>query len=190
MLVNAPSLEARLLECFRLLAPPLPPLLLLLLALNCGIHMPVNPCFTTLLSDPVHVSDANYPSYQAGLACMPLVCRPLSSSVYDSSWVAHPNPDTQARIERAMSQRMFLVDRLDATAAPGGGWAGAGGSGAAVRQRFSVLGSTGNVYTVTLSDSGNVCTCPDNYKSRGRCKHVLFVLLKVGSSSPIGKVVC
>ena len=69
---------------------------------------------------------------------------------------------------------MFLVDRLDAGAgAGGGGWA------VALRQRFSVLGSTGNVYTVTIGEAGNSCTCPDNYKARGRCKHALFVLLKV-----------
>lgn len=88
-----------------------------------------------------------------------------------NSWVPRPDLDTQSRIERALSQRMFLVDRLDAA---GGAW-----GGEAVRQRFSVLGSTGNVYTVTIGDAGNSCTCPDNSRSRGRCKHALFVLLKV-----------
>ncbi|KAJ3692076.1 hypothetical protein LUZ60_012426 [Juncus effusus] len=40
---------------------------------------------------------------------------------------------------------------------------------------FYILGSTGNVYTVTLSAVPS-CTCPDRSVP---CKHVLFVLLRV-----------
>ncbi|KAG0455936.1 hypothetical protein HPP92_023724 [Vanilla planifolia] len=40
---------------------------------------------------------------------------------------------------------------------------------------FHVLGSTGNVYVVMLVSSPT-CTCPDR---SSRCKHILFVLLRV-----------
>ncbi|KAM0968529.1 hypothetical protein ACFX13_017170 [Malus domestica] len=40
---------------------------------------------------------------------------------------------------------------------------------------FSVLGATGNVYTVSLSATPS-CTCPDRTTP---CKHILFVFLRV-----------
>ncbi|KAK1264734.1 hypothetical protein QJS04_geneDACA015665 [Acorus gramineus] len=46
--------------------------------------------------------------------------------------------------------------------------------------RFSILGATGNVYSVALSADPK-CTCPDDHRRRPPvpCKHVLFVLLRV-----------
>jgi len=41
-----------------------------------------------------------------------------------------------------------------------------------------VLGSTGNVYCVSLARIPT-CTCPDFLKQRDLCKHILFVTLKV-----------
>jgi len=49
--------------------------------------------------------------------------------------------------------------------------------GGALREEFKVLGSTGNVYTVTI-DRLPECTCPDALKGN-HCKHILFVFLKV-----------
>ncbi|KAF5742489.1 hypothetical protein HS088_TW09G00538 [Tripterygium wilfordii] len=40
---------------------------------------------------------------------------------------------------------------------------------------FSILGATGNVYTVRLSTTPS-CTCPDLIRP---CKHILFVLIRV-----------
>lgn len=40
---------------------------------------------------------------------------------------------------------------------------------------FTVLGSTGNVYTVTIALTPS-CDCPDGEKN-GTCKHVIFVRL-------------
>lgn len=40
---------------------------------------------------------------------------------------------------------------------------------------FYILGSTGNVYTVTLTATPS-CTCPDRSNP---CKHILFILLRV-----------
>ncbi|KAG6911411.1 hypothetical protein DXG01_016508 [Tephrocybe rancida] len=67
------------------------------------------------------------------------------------------------RVERVMSQRFFMIDRQRA---PG-----------ELKETFSVLGSTGNVYTVTI-DSTPRCNCPDALKGN-HCKHILFILLKV-----------
>merc|ERR1712096_61588 len=44
---------------------------------------------------------------------------------------------------------------------------------------LDVLGSTGNVYRVTLSVMSNHCQCPDFAKGGGVCKHLLFVMLRV-----------
>lgn len=46
------------------------------------------------------------------------------------------------------------------------------------KKNFSVLGSTGNVYTVTIQDIPT-CTCPDYTMRHQRCKHIYFILLKV-----------
>ncbi|CAM9475269.1 unnamed protein product, partial [Phaeothamnion confervicola] len=69
------------------------------------------------------------------------------------------------RISRAMSQRMYLIERSDESAS------------GALAHRFTVLGSTGNVYEVRIA-KGPSCSCPDH--GRGNvCKHILFVFLKV-----------
>lgn len=68
------------------------------------------------------------------------------------------------RIDRAKSQRLYLltVDRhVD-------GWGAS----------FAVLGSTGNVYKVEFGIKPS-CDCPDFLKGRGLCKHVLFIWLRV-----------
>ncbi|CAG8440677.1 14563_t:CDS:2 [Cetraspora pellucida] len=49
------------------------------------------------------------------------------------------------RINRATSQRMYLISRKDLDP---------------TKKEFAILGSTGNVYTVTISHIPN-CTCPD-----------------------------
>ncbi|GBB86085.1 hypothetical protein RclHR1_12540001 [Rhizophagus clarus] len=44
-------------------------------------------------------------------------------------------------------------------------------------EEFAILGSTGNVYTVTIIHKPN-CSCPD-FKKGYLCKHIFFVYLKV-----------
>ncbi|CAB4392583.1 unnamed protein product [Rhizophagus irregularis] len=44
-------------------------------------------------------------------------------------------------------------------------------------EEFAILGSTGNVYTVTITHKPN-CSCPD-FKKGYLCKHIFFVYLKV-----------
>jgi len=67
------------------------------------------------------------------------------------------------RVERVMSQRFFMVGRSR--------------DGNELREEFSVLGSTGNVYTVII-DRIPFCDCPDATKGN-HCKHILFIFLKV-----------
>jgi len=73
-----------------------------------------------------------------------------------------------SRIERAIQQRLFLVEVSSSTTCPHHG-------GPSIT--LNVLGSTGNVYEVTISKIPR-CNCPDH--TRGNlCKHLLFVMLKV-----------
>ncbi|KDR69269.1 hypothetical protein GALMADRAFT_230775 [Galerina marginata CBS 339.88] len=67
------------------------------------------------------------------------------------------------RVERVMTQRIFMIDRQR--------------NGDELREEFSVLGSTGNVYTVVI-DHKPRCNCPDAVKGN-HCKHILFIFLKV-----------
>ncbi|KAI0647256.1 hypothetical protein C8Q79DRAFT_615946 [Trametes meyenii] len=67
------------------------------------------------------------------------------------------------RVRRVMEQRFFMIDRTR--------------NGTELREEFSVLGSTGNVYTVVI-DRKPSCNCPDALKGN-HCKHILFIFLKV-----------
>lgn len=89
-----------------------------------------------------------------------------------SKFRAQPNQDTLARIERALSQRLYLVDRHVGEDRQ--------------QQKFAVLGSTGNIYDVVIRQLPS-CTCPDNARDK-LCKHILFVflrVLRVTSSNPV-----
>jgi hypothetical protein len=44
-------------------------------------------------------------------------------------------------------------------------------------RQFAVMGSTGNVYTVTIKSSPT-CTCPDYVLRKRRCKHIFFILIR------------
>ncbi|KAI0819496.1 hypothetical protein BC628DRAFT_1016088 [Trametes gibbosa] len=67
------------------------------------------------------------------------------------------------RVTRGMTQRFFMIDRRR--------------QGTELREEFSVLGSTGNVYTVVI-DKKPSCDCPDALKGN-HCKHILFIFLRV-----------
>ncbi|KAJ7452852.1 hypothetical protein FB451DRAFT_676023 [Mycena latifolia] len=67
------------------------------------------------------------------------------------------------RVERVMTQRFFMVDRKR--------------FGGELKEEFQVLGSTGNIYTVTIQHKPS-CNCPDAQKGN-HCKHILFIFLKV-----------
>jgi predicted nucleic acid-binding Zn finger protein len=67
------------------------------------------------------------------------------------------------RLERAETQRLYLVERNQTSEAS---------------CDFVVLGSTGNVYTVQIGEIPT-CTCPDFVRKKDLCKHIMFVTLKV-----------
>lgn len=73
-----------------------------------------------------------------------------------------PSKPSRDRIQRAQTQRMYLVDRETISD---------------IHQKFVILGSTGNLYTVNIKHLPT-CDCPD-FKKGNLCKHVLFVMLKV-----------
>ena len=81
---------------------------------------------------------------------------------------SQPTTKIRERIDRALHQRLFLIE----SSAPS---TCSQHSGPSVT--FSVLGSTGNVYEVTLSKVPS-CSCPDSAKGN-LCKHLLFVMLRV-----------
>ncbi|RKO93609.1 hypothetical protein BDK51DRAFT_4885, partial [Blyttiomyces helicus] len=66
------------------------------------------------------------------------------------------------RVARAISQRIHMVERKKTSP---------------ISEEFSVLGSTGNIYTVNFSHVPS-CTSPDFGKSTP-CKYVVFVFCKV-----------
>lgn len=72
------------------------------------------------------------------------------------------NVETDERAQRAKTQKIFLANRnVDDNSAT-----------------FQVLGSTGNIYNVALNGSPN-CSCPDHSTRGSRCKHILFMLIKI-----------
>lgn len=69
------------------------------------------------------------------------------------------------RLERAQSQRMFLLDRHSSQNHDSvKSWP---------EETFDLAGTTGNVYQVKIAKKP-CCTCPDNKKGN-QCKHIIYV---------------
>jgi len=81
---------------------------------------------------------------------------------------------TDDRIERALSQRLYLLERR----AQAEGGASQAEDAESAEVTFAVMGSTGNVYEVAISSVPR-CNCPDFLRRQSPCKHVLFVWLRV-----------
>jgi len=84
------------------------------------------------------------------------------------------------RLWRAISQRMFVLDRkrdavtiLPTSSSP---------SLLVPSEDITVAGSTGNIYTVTISSIPS-CTCPDARKGN-QCKHIIYSLVQVLKAPP------
>ncbi|KAH8821202.1 putative RING finger domain protein [Xylogone sp. PMI_703] len=71
------------------------------------------------------------------------------------------------RYGRAVSQRMFLIDRNRRLHR----------SGEYEEEVFDIAGTTGNIYQVTITKEPH-CTCPDAEKGN-QCKHIIYVLVNV-----------
>ncbi|KAL9592237.1 MAG: hypothetical protein Q9179_006917 [Wetmoreana sp. 5 TL-2023] len=71
----------------------------------------------------------------------------------------------QLKLERALSQRMFVVGRTR------------GGTEEVPEELVEMAGTTGNIYSITIGLEPK-CTCPDNKKGN-QCKHIVYVLHNV-----------
>ncbi|KAL8745358.1 MAG: hypothetical protein Q9184_007884 [Pyrenodesmia sp. 2 TL-2023] len=77
----------------------------------------------------------------------------------------HPPESYRVKLDRAVSQRMFVVNRTR------------GGTEAIPSETVEMAGTTGNIYTITIGLEPQ-CTCPDNKKGN-QCKHIVYVLHNV-----------
>lgn len=66
----------------------------------------------------------------------------------------------EGRIERAMTQRMYVMS--------------------ARGENFKVMGSTGTPYTIKVTNANITCTCPDHTQRHSTCKHMMFLVGRVG----------
>eukprot|EP00510_Aplanochytrium_minuta_P001452 CAMPEP_0184015068 /NCGR_PEP_ID=MMETSP0954-20121128/6083_1 /TAXON_ID=627963 /ORGANISM="Aplanochytrium sp, Strain PBS07" /LENGTH=318 /DNA_ID=CAMNT_0026295767 /DNA_START=51 /DNA_END=1004 /DNA_ORIENTATION=+ len=78
------------------------------------------------------------------------------------------------RIQRAMTQRFYIVDHMFEDKER--------------RYVFQVLGSTGNLYKVFICEQP-YCTCPDSVK-QGICKHILFVYIRIAGLNETDNTIC
>jgi len=65
---------------------------------------------------------------------------------------------------RGVNQKIYLIDILPITSDN--------------MREFAVMGSTGNLYNVTIKDIPE-CTCPDYQTRHARCKHIYFILIRI-----------
>lgn len=70
------------------------------------------------------------------------------------------------RKNRGKHQNIFLIETIDTI------------NQTNLIKQYVVMGSTGNVYTVTIENTPK-CTCPDYATRKKRCKHIYFILIKV-----------
>lgn len=80
----------------------------------------------------------------------------------------HPPQSYLDRLGRAVSQRMFLIDRERKMSE----------DGTHEEEVFDIAGTTGNIYQVTITKRPR-CTCPDQKRNGKECKHIIYVLVNV-----------
>jgi hypothetical protein len=81
-------------------------------------------------------------------------------------WRAHAPSAYRDVRERALTQRMFVLDRQRSESDP-----------EAPSETISLAGTTGNIYTITI-DKLPTCDCPHARKGN-QCKHIVYVLSRV-----------
>ncbi|KAJ1991905.1 hypothetical protein H4R33_001177 [Dimargaris cristalligena] len=77
-------------------------------------------------------------------------------------YVSAPPLKMKERIDRAMAQRIYMIDRKQLSD---------------LEHQFVIMGSTGKVYEVVIKHVPS-CNCVDFIRGN-HCKHILFVILKV-----------
>jgi len=86
-------------------------------------------------------------------------------------WRAHASSAYQEIRNRALTQRMFALDRQRSNNNP-----------EHPSETISLAGTTGNVYTICI-DKVPTCNCP-HAKKGNQCKHVVYVLSRVLRAPP------
>ena len=72
--------------------------------------------------------------------------------------------DADMRKLRGKTQNIFLIEATNTNSLE--------------QRQYSVMGLTGNVYTVIINEKPT-CTCPDFKARQKRCKHIYFILTRV-----------
>ena len=83
-------------------------------------------------------------------------------------YVTDPSQKVMERINRALTQRLYLVNQEEVVATD---------DEEELARSYAVLGSTNNVYDIEIGKVPT-CSCPD-FDNGHLCKHILFVMLKV-----------
>jgi hypothetical protein len=86
-------------------------------------------------------------------------------------WRAHAPSAYREIRNRALTQRMFALDRLRSTDNP-----------EHPTETISLAGTTGNVYTISI-DKVPTCDCP-HAKKGNQCKHVVYVMSRILRAPP------
>lgn len=68
------------------------------------------------------------------------------------------------RKQRGLKQKLFLIEAVETVEK--------------LTKIYKVMGSTGNIYTVTIKEKPE-CTCPDYTTRYKRCKHIYFILTRI-----------
>ena len=85
------------------------------------------------------------------------------------SYVNGTSQKVEERINRALTQRLYLVNQEEVISNDD--------DDGLLARNYAVLGSTNNVYDIYIGKVPT-CSCPDFEKGH-LCKHILFVMLKV-----------
>ncbi|EON62829.1 hypothetical protein W97_02054 [Coniosporium apollinis CBS 100218] len=83
---------------------------------------------------------------------------------------AKPPQSYEAIKQRALTQRMFVIDRRR------------GGTDECPTETVKMVGSTGNVYTVKVNKTPS-CNCP-HAKKGNQCKHLIYIMSRVLHAPP------
>jgi len=75
------------------------------------------------------------------------------------------------RYERALHQKLYLLNTEEHDG----------------YMNFDVRGSTNNIYNIKLDKINCTCTCPDFQTRNNVCKHILFIIGKIGEETIVAR---
>lgn len=78
---------------------------------------------------------------------------------------------SNSRLTKASNDKLYYIDSEKQTD---------------IKKIYKIMGSTGNIYNVTLSTQIK-CSCPDFIYRHKRCKHIYFVIIKMFKLQDVDK---